>query len=90
VTRSSLDQAPGQLLWGFQLTCVGGDQNYVGFAIDTVRRQVEGKTLTVAGVRVGRIQPPLGYTPPPIQVDHDVQPPRLYVPLLFEVLTVPA
>lgn len=89
-TRSSLDQVPGQMLWGFQVTCAGGNQGYVGAAIDTVRGRVEGKTLNVDGAVVGRIQPPLGYTPPPMQVDYDVQPPRLFVPLLFEVLAVPA
>lgn len=89
-TPNGMDAAPGQLLWGFQITCAGGDHDYVLGAVDAVRGLIDGRTLEVAGVTVGRMRPPLGFQPPPPKPDLDVQPPRLTVPLQYQVLTVDA
>lgn len=88
VDSDNLTAQPGQLLWGFQLTCAGGDDNYAGHAIDLARERLDGRTLTVAGARVGLLQPPLGYRPPPLLEDRDVTPSRLFTSLLYDVLTV--
>ena len=88
--RGTLDAKPGQLMWGFQVTCVGGDHDYLLGAVDSVRGQLDGYRLTVAGAVVGLCQPPLGFRPPPARPDHDEKPSRLWVPLLFQVLAVPA
>lgn len=88
--HQSLSAVPGQLLWSFQVTVGGGDHDYALGAVDAVRSLLDGKTLTVAGARVGRLQQPLGFNPPPPRPDQDAQPPRLAVPLLYQVLAVPA
>jgi hypothetical protein len=89
-TSGSLSRAPGQLLWEFQVSCAGGDHDYVLWTVDTVRGLLDGKTLTVAGARVGLMQPPVGFQPPaprPAPVDSGQ---RLQIPLLYQVLAVPA
>lgn len=86
----TLSAVPGQLLWGFQVTCAGGDHDYVLGCVDAVRGRLDGKTLTVAGTKAGLLQPPLGFNPPAPKPDMDAQPPRLAVPLLYQVLAVPA
>lgn len=88
-TSSQLDAQPGQLLWWFQVTCAGGDTDYAGWVVDTVRGLLTGKTLTVDGIKVGRLQTPVGYSPPTL-VETTVQPPRVSVPLQFQVLAVTA
>ncbi|NUS58672.1 MAG: hypothetical protein HOV66_28045 [Streptomycetaceae bacterium] len=88
-TPSALDVQPGQLLWWFQVTCAGGDTDYAGWVVDTVRGLLTGKTLTVDGSKVGRMQPPPGYSPPML-TNTSVQPPRVSVPLQYQVLAVTA
>lgn len=88
--RNNLAVEPGQLLWGFQISCVGGDHDQIGWVIDIVRNLLDGKTLTMAGVKIGRLQAPLGYQPPPPRPEFQAQPPRLMVPLQYQVLAVPA
>jgi len=88
--RNTLDDQPGPLLWDFTLLCVGGDHDYLLGAVDTARDRLEGYQLTVAGAKVGLIKPPPGFRPPPARPDHDETPSRLWVPLLFQVLAVPA
>jgi hypothetical protein len=88
--RGALNATPGQLLWDFQVTCVGGDHDYLLDAVDSVRTQLEGYRLIVAGAVVGLCQPPIGFRPPPARPDLDEKPSRLWVPLLFQVLAVPA
>lgn len=89
-TTSNLAVEPGQLLWSFQATCVGGTAEYCGWAVDAVRARVAGQTLAVAGAKVGLIQPPVGYNPPMRPSPADVKPPRVSVPLQYQVLAVPA
>lgn len=89
-TPNDLRITPGQLMWQFQVSCAGGNHDYVLGAVDVVRDIFIGKSLTVAGVKVGLIRPPLGYQPPapkPQPVDSGQ---RLQVPLLYQVLAVPA
>lgn len=88
-TTGSLTHQPGQLVWGFHLTAAGGDDNYCGFAVDQIRARVDGRTLTVSGVKVGLMQPPFGAIPPPMRPDLNVAPPRLFVPLEYRVMAVP-
>lgn len=82
---NNLAGRPGQLLWGFQVTCAGGDTDYAMWAVDTVRGLLTGKTLTVAGTKVGLMRPPLGYQPP-TRTELTVAPPRVEVPLQYQVL----
>lgn len=89
-TRAALDAKPGNLLWDFSVLCNGGDHDYLLGAVDAVRGQLEGYRLVVAGTTVGMIQPPPGFRPPPARPDHDEKPSRLWIPLLFQVLAVPA
>ena len=86
-TPNNLAGAPGQLLWTFQVTCAGGDRGYTSWVVDTVRGLIDGKTLTVAGTRVGIMRAPLGYTPPML-INSEVQPPRISVPLQYQVISV--
>lgn len=88
--RGSLSAKPGQLLWSFQISAVGQDRNQITWVIDEVRTLLDGKTLTVAGAKVGRMQPPFGYQPPPPRPEYQAQPPRLLVPLQYQVLAVTA
>lgn len=85
-TSSSLDRQPGRLLWQFQVSAAGGNHDYTLWVVDTVRALLDGKTLTVAGVSVGLMQPPLGYQPPAPQVFPLDSGQRLQVPLLYQVL----
>lgn len=89
-TRNSLDAVPGPLLWSFSVLCVGGDHDYLLGAIDAVRGRLEGFVLTVANTSCGPIQPPPGFQPPPAKPDNDENPSRLWIPLMFQVLAVPA
>ena len=89
-TTGSLSRVPGQLLWEFQVSCCGGDDDYTLWAVDTTRAALDGKTLTVAATSVGRLQPPLGFQPPaprPVPLDSGQ---RLQIPLMYQVLAVPA
>ena len=86
-TANNLAVNPGQILWGFQIDCGGGDATYLLWAVDTVRGLLSGQTLTVAGAKVGRLQPPLGYNPP-TRPELNVTPPRITVPLQYQVLAV--
>lgn len=85
-TPNSLNAQPGRLLWGFQLTCVGGSHDQLGWVLDEVRGLFTGQTLTVAGVSVGVMRPPLGFVAPPARPELDVSPTRLMVPLQYQVL----
>lgn len=88
---SNLARVPGQLLWQFQVSAAGGNRTYVLWVVDTVRALLDGKTLTVAGTTAGLMQPPPGYQPPPpMPQPVDASSQRLQVPLLYQVLTVPA
>jgi hypothetical protein len=87
---SSLSRQPGHLLWQFQVSCAGGDHDYVLWTVDTVRDLLDGKTLTVAGTAVGRMQPPPGFQPPPAKPQPIDSGQRLQSPLLYQVLAVPA
>lgn len=86
--RSNLAVVPGQLLWTFQVSAVGQDRDQVGWVIDTVRGLLDGKSLDVSGTKVGRMQPPFGYQPPPPRPEFQAQPPRLSVPLQYQLLAV--
>lgn len=83
---NNLAVAPGQLLWQFQVSCVGQDEDQLGWVIDTVRGLLTGKTLTVAGHQVGRMQPPLGFQAPPARPTFTDSTERLQVPLQYSVL----
>lgn len=85
---NALDDTPAQLAWPFQITCVGGDVDRCTWAVDAVRDQLDGATLMVAGATVGRLRE--DGDSGPLRVDDDVTPPRLYLPLLYRVLAVPA
>jgi hypothetical protein len=50
---NALSKVPGQLLWEFQVSCCGGDDDYTWWVVDTVRGLLDGKTLTVAGTDRG-------------------------------------
>lgn len=84
----SLSGQTGPLLWGFHLTAGGGDHRYCTLAVDVIREKINGKTLTVGGIKVGLMQPPFGSTPPPVLTNLNVKPPRLSVPLEYRVMTV--
>lgn len=84
----NLAVTPGRLLWSFQVSCVGQDHDQYGWVIDTVRGLLTGKTLTVAGTTVGRMQPPLGFLPPPPRPSFAGSTERLMVPLQYQVLAV--
>lgn len=86
-TANNLAVTPGQVLWGFQVDCCGGDHDYAGWAVDAVRGLLSGKTLIVAGSKVGLLRPPLGYDPP-TRPELNVTPPRISVPLQYQVLAV--
>lgn len=85
---NNLAVSPGQLLWAFQVSCVGKDHEQVGWVVDTVRGLLTGQTLTVAGHSVGRMQPPLGYQAPPPRPDITDSTERLQIPLQYVVLAV--
>lgn len=76
----------GQLLWQGQVSCVGQDDDQLGWVIDTVRDLLTGRTLTIPGHRVGRLQPPLGYQAPPPRPVFTDSTERLMVPLQYCVL----
>lgn len=86
----SFSRIPGQLLWQFQVSCAGGNHDYVLWVVDTVRGLLDGKSLSVAGSVVGRMQPPPGFQPPPPKAQPLDSGQRLQVPLLYQVLAVPA
>lgn len=86
----SLTRQPGQLLWQFQVSCVGGNHDYVLWVVDTVRGLLDGKTLAVADAAVGLMQPPVGFQAPPPKPQPVDSGQRLQVPLLYQVLAVPA
>lgn len=85
---NNLAVTPGQLLWQFQISCVGQDHDQIGWTIDTVRGLLTGKTLTVADTEVGRMVPPLGYQAPPPRPAFTNSTERLQVPLQYQVLAV--
>lgn len=85
---NNLAVTPGQLLWQFQVSCVGQNHDQLGWVIDTVRGLLTGKTLTVAGHSVGRMQPPLGFQAPPPRPTFTESTERLMVPLQYVVLAV--
>lgn len=85
---NNLSLTPGRLLWGFQVSCVGQDHDQYGWVIDTVRGLFTGQTLTVAGTQAGRMQPPLGFLPPPPRPSFAGSTERLMVPLQYVVLAV--
>ena len=82
----NLAGTPGRLLWSFQVSCVGSSHDQVGWVVDEVRELLDGHTLAVADTVVGRIQPPLGYQAPPPRPLFEATPPRLMVPLQYQVL----
>lgn len=82
---NNLAATPGALLWTFQVTCAGGNDEYTAWVIDTVRGLLTGKTLAVASTNVGVMRPPFGFTPPTL-TNLSVQPPRISVPLQYQVL----
>lgn len=88
--RNNLALSPGQLLWTFQVSAIGQDREQVGWVIDTVRALLDGQSLEVSGAKVGRMQPPFGYQPPPPRPEFQAQPPRLSVPLQYHLLAVSA
>jgi hypothetical protein len=85
----NLTGQPSHLVWYFQVSCVGGNHDYVTWATDLVRSRLDGHTLTVAGAVVGLMQPPFGYTAPPALVDEETPPTRLMIPLQYQVTAVP-
>jgi hypothetical protein len=87
-SETNLAQIPDRLLWTFQVDAVGDDHDQIGWAIDAVRGLLDGKTLTAAGTKVGKLQPPFGYQPPPPRPQFQAEPARLSVPLQYHVLTV--
>lgn len=84
----NLAVTPGRLLWSFQVSCVGQDHDQYGWVIDTVRSLLTGKSLSVAGATVGRMQPPVGFLPPPPRPQFQASTERLMVPLQYVVLAV--
>lgn len=88
-SSGSFNRRAGQLMWSFHLMAAGGDPNYVAFAVDQIRSRVDGKTLSVEGIKVGLMQPPFGAQPAPVLVNNAIKPPRLSCSLEYHVLAVP-
>jgi hypothetical protein len=67
--------------WGFQVTCVGGDENRCMWAVDKVRAALLCKRITLDGAQSGQVYEDADAGP--VRRDDSVQPPRYFVPLLF-------
>lgn len=85
--RFSLRQSahPDNLDWGFQITCVGGDDNRALWCFDEVRGLFTGHWLNVGDGTRALITEVTD--PGPIRVDRGVTPHRSYFPVLFGLAT---
>ena len=67
----------------FQVTAVGGDTSRCLWAVDRIRGTLTGMRLTVDGLEVGQIVETTD--PGPARRDDDVQPSRMFVPILYSL-----
>lgn len=74
------DAAGDSLDWGFQVTCVGGDRTRALWCVERVRSVLTGARLSVAGQQLVIHEES---STAPLRRDEQVQPPRLWMPLLF-------
>jgi hypothetical protein len=82
--RVPFERLGGGLLnvdWGFQVTCVGGDENRCMWTVDKVRTALLCKRITLNGAPTGPVYEDADAGP--VRRDDDVVPARYYVPLLF-------
>jgi hypothetical protein len=82
--RVPFERLGGGLLnvnWGFQVTCVGGDENRCMWAVDKVRAALLCKRITLDGAQSGQVYEDADAGP--VRRDDAEQPPRYFVPLLF-------
>lgn len=76
-------------LFSLQVTVAGGDIEDVLALVDRVSTALRRWAPAVSGLVCGPLRYPDGYSPGPVLVDREQTPPRLYVPLPFQ-LTVTA
>jgi hypothetical protein len=76
--------APTDLDWTVQVTVAGGYQPDTLQAIHRVRLLLEGRAMTVAGTSCGMLAQV--NNPGPITRDDDIQPPRFYSPLAYQLI----
>lgn len=85
--RTALNAASTAGVWSFQVTAVGGDRQRCQFAAAAAAGALTDIRLTVSGWQSS----PIVHLPgPDMARDDDPNPPRFYVPLLFEVYATPA
>lgn len=78
--RPRLGGKPRHLGWSAQITCAGGNDVKVLWAVDQVRAALTGKRV-IDGGRSGLLHE-LG-DPGPIRIDRSITPVRYYLPLDF-------
>lgn len=71
--------------FSLQVTVAGGDIDDVLALVDRVTTALRRWTPTVSGLVCGPLRYPDGYSPGPVLVDREQTPPRLYVPLPFQL-----
>jgi len=88
--RAPLASTSTGLLWSFQTTCAGGDVTRALRAVARTRAQLDGHRLVVAGLVVGVLHEREFFDPGALRPDRDVQPPRWWAPLQWDVLALTA
>jgi hypothetical protein len=70
--------------WGFQLTVAAGYSRDVLDLLTRVEAALFRWTPVIDGYECGRLRPPPGFNPGPVQVDRDFTPHRYWLPLQYQ------
>jgi hypothetical protein len=71
--------------WSTQITCVAGYLSDCIHLAGRVHKLLAGWPVALSAGNTGRLAPPTGFDPGPIRRDDDVNPPRFYVPLQYQL-----
>lgn len=80
---SRLGARPSSVVWGFQVTCVGGDRTRCLWVADKVTSTLGGLRVDVGDGRVVRVRELSDNQNRPVFTDTAVTPTRSYLPLSF-------
>lgn len=80
--RAIDDHVDVDVQWGLQITCAGGFVNDALSIAQRVESALFGWRLGTP-MASGKLRPPDGYDPGPVQVDRDTSPHRFWVPLQY-------
>lgn len=81
-----LASASDDLEYTCQVSCAAGFMEDCEALVDHVHAKLYLLVPTVAGVVLGWLKPPPGYSPGPIRVDRSIFPPRSSLPLQYRLV----